>query len=134
MTDTAAVQELPDLKVGQITRTTLALFAGASGDHNPMHIDVDAARAAGLDDVFGHGMLTMAHLGRMVTAWVPQERVREISGRFTAITPVLASPTVSGRVVEVFTEDGEQRARVELTVRLEDGTETMRGSAVVSWP
>ncbi len=30
------------LTVAPITRTTLALFAGASGDHNPIHIDIDA--------------------------------------------------------------------------------------------
>ena len=41
-------------------RATLALFAGASGDHNPIHIDLDVARSAGLDDVFAHGMLSMA--------------------------------------------------------------------------
>ena len=44
-------QELPALKCGPITRTTLALFAGASGDPNPIHIDSDFARAAGLEDV-----------------------------------------------------------------------------------
>ena len=34
-----------------ISRTTLALFAGASGDHNPIHIDLDFVKKAGLDDV-----------------------------------------------------------------------------------
>ncbi len=40
-----------------VDRTTLALFAGASGDHNPIHIDIDFARRAGMPDVFAHGML-----------------------------------------------------------------------------
>ena len=43
-----------------ITRTTLALYAGASGDHNPMHIDIDFAKKAGFPDVFAQGMLVMA--------------------------------------------------------------------------
>ena len=60
-------QELPPLKLPPITRTTLALFAGASGDHNPVHIDIDFARAAGMPDVFAHGMLSMAYLGRFLT-------------------------------------------------------------------
>ena len=46
----------------------LALFAGASGDHNPIHIDIDFARKAGMPDVFAHGMLSMAWLGRLLTA------------------------------------------------------------------
>jgi acyl dehydratase len=66
--------ELPPLAVEPISRTTLALFAGVSGDHNPIHIDVDVARSVGRDDVLAQGMLSMAYLGRLVTSWVPQER------------------------------------------------------------
>ena len=40
-----------------ITRHTLALYCGASGDHNPIHVDSDFAKAAGFPDVFSHGML-----------------------------------------------------------------------------
>jgi len=68
--------ELPSLAKPLISRTTLALFAGASGDHNPIHIDIDFARAAGMDDVFAHGMLGMAYLGQLLTQWVPQQQLR----------------------------------------------------------
>ena len=80
--------------VAPISRTTLALYAGASGDHNPIHIDLDVARSAGLDDVFAHGMLSMAYLGRLLTGWVPQERIRSFQVRFAAITPVHGQPDV----------------------------------------
>ena len=43
-----------------ISRHTLALYCGASGDHNPIHVDIDFARKAGFPDVFSHGMLVMA--------------------------------------------------------------------------
>ena len=43
-----------------ISRHTLALYCGASGDHNPIHVDLDFAKKAGFDDVFAHGMLVMA--------------------------------------------------------------------------
>jgi acyl dehydratase len=52
------VGETRVLDAPQITRATLALYAGASGDHNPVHIDIDAAHAVGIDDVFAHGMLS----------------------------------------------------------------------------
>lgn len=119
--------ELPPLKADPITRTTLALFAGASGDHNPVHIDLDAARAAGLDDVFAQGMLSMAYLGRLLTGWVPQQRLRSWRVRFAAITPVHGAPVCTGRVTAV--SDGQ--ATVELTVALADGTVTLAGDAVV---
>jgi acyl dehydratase len=120
--------ELPPVACGPITRTTLALFAGASGDHNPIHIDLDVARSAGLDDVFAHGMLSMAYLGRTVTAWFPQARVRSLATRFVSVTPVHARPTCSG-VVEAI--DGET-ATIALTVTLEDGTVTLTGTTTVA--
>lgn len=134
-TDTTEVQvgtQLPPLQVGPISRTTLALFAGASGDHNPIHIDIDAAKAAGFDDVFAHGMLSMAYLGRLITSWVPQSRLRALSTRFTSITPVLAEPTCTGTVTSVDEVDGEQRATVDVKITLADGTVTLSGEAVVA--
>ncbi|GAA1835411.1 hypothetical protein GCM10009836_12260 [Pseudonocardia ailaonensis] len=117
-----------ELGVPAISRTTLALFAGASGDHNPIHIDLDVARGAGLDDVFAHGMLSMAYLGRLLTDRFPQERIRSYRVRFTAITPVHAQPTCTGRVTAVA--DG--LATIELAVTLADGTTTLTGDAVVA--
>ncbi|MGP3925996.1 MaoC/PaaZ C-terminal domain-containing protein [Streptomyces sp. 8N616] len=124
---------LPDLRPEAVTRATLALFAGASGDHNPIHIDTDAARAAGFDDVLAHGMLSMAFLGRLVTSWVSVDAVRSLKARFSAMTPVHARPHCTGRVTAVEEgADGERLARIALAVRLEDGTLTVRGEAVVA--
>lgn len=126
--------ELPPLELPEISRTTLALFAGASGDHNPLHIDVDAAHEAGLDDVFAHGMLSMAYLGRLLTGWVEQSAIRRYAVRFTAITPVHARPTCRGVVTAIDDVDGERVATVAVTVTLADGTVTLRGEAAVALP
>ncbi|GAA5039927.1 acyl dehydratase [Thermocatellispora tengchongensis] len=120
--------KLPPLALGPITRTTLALFAGGSGDHNPIHLDLDVARRAGLDDVFAHGMLSMAYLGRLLTDHAPQAALREFGTRFVAITPVNAEPTCHGEVTRV--EDG--LVTVDLRVELADGTVTLTGQAVFS--
>ncbi|MBB4685750.1 MaoC/PaaZ C-terminal domain-containing protein [Amycolatopsis jiangsuensis] len=119
--------ELPPLRLPAISRTTLALFAGASGDHNPIHIDLDVARSAGLDDVFAHGMLSMAYLGGLLTGWAPQERIRSLRVRFAAVTPVHGEPTCTGRVVAL----AGTVATVELAVTLADGTVTLTGEATV---
>ncbi|MEV0245995.1 MaoC/PaaZ C-terminal domain-containing protein [Nocardia sp. NPDC050712] len=133
--ETVAVgTELPPLRIRPISRTTLALFAGASGDHNPMHVDLDVAKSAGLDDVFAHGMLSMAYLGRLLTEWVPQQRIRSYGVRFAAITPVHGEPTATGTVVSIDEVDGERRATLDLSVTLADGTVTLTGDAVVALP
>ena len=116
------------LACGPITRTTLALFAGASGDHNPIHIDLDVALAAGMDDVFAHGMLSMAYLARLVTEVAPQAELRALTARFVAITPVHAKPTCTAAVTSV--EDGV--TTLALSVALEDGTVTLTGTATLA--
>ena len=124
--------ELTPLEVNPISRTTLALFAGASGDHNPMHIDIDVAKSAGLDDVFAHGMLSMAYLGRLLTNWVDPQSIRSFRVRFAAITPIHGKPTATGTITAIDDVDGERRATLDLTVTLDDGTVTLTGDAVVA--
>jgi acyl dehydratase len=125
-------QTLPSLALDPINRTTLALFAGASGDHNPIHIDLDFARKAGMQDVFAHGMLSMAYLGRLLTQWVPQARLRQFRARFVGITQLRDVPSCSGTVTELFQADGEKRARVELKVLNQNGEVRLQGEAVVA--
>jgi acyl dehydratase len=123
---------IPSLELPPISRHTLALYAGASGDHNPVHIDSDFAKAAGMPDVFAHGMLSMAYLGRMLTNWQPQARLRKFGNRFTAITQVHDVVTCSGQVVEIFEEGGETLARCAIQAATSDGTQTLVGEALVA--
>lgn len=123
---------VPPLHLPPITRTTLARYAGASGDYNPMHVDIDMARKAGLDDVFAHGMLSAAYLGRLITDWAGQERLRSMSFRFTDITAVHDAPSCTGEVIERFVERAEERLRVAIQARSQDGSVKILGQAVVS--
>lgn len=120
---------LPDVTFGPISRTILALYAGASGDENPIHIDIDFAKKAGLPDVFAHGMLAMAQLGRVVTGWVPIERVHTLTARFTSLTQLGDVLTCSGRVAERLERGGKQLLRVELVATKGDGGHPVVGDA-----
>ena len=122
---------LPELVRGPITRGTLALFAGASHDHVLLHIDSDYAKAAGMDDVFGHGMLSMAYLAQAIRSWTPAERLKTWSARFTAITPLNATVHCRGEVVEVFEDAGECRARLRIGAWTDAGLQTLDGEAVI---
>jgi acyl dehydratase len=124
--------ELPAVEKPPISRTTLALFAGASGDHNPIHIDIDFAKAAGMPDVFAHGMLGMAYLGQVITHWVPQTQLRRYGVRFGSITQLGAQMTCTGTVLEKFEENGEQRVRLEIKATDENGDVKLAGQAVAA--
>lgn len=107
---------LPELPV-RLTRADLVRYAGASLDLNPIHWSDRVARAAGLDGVIAHGMLTMALGGRLVTSWcgdpgavldygvvftrpvpVPDDdegTVVVLTGRVSAVDPAASTATVA---------------------------------------
>ncbi|HXE46822.1 MAG TPA: MaoC family dehydratase [Ramlibacter sp.] len=125
---------LPPLELPPITRLALALYCGASGDHNPIHVDSDFAHAAGMPDVFAHGMLSAAWLGRLLTNWVPQSAIRSLDVRFVAITHVGERITCTGKVAEKFEQGGKRCVHLQLATANQDGMTKLAGEALVAWP
>jgi acyl dehydratase len=117
-----------ELRCGPVTAVDLALFAAAAGDHNPLHLDVEAARAAGFDKPLVHGMLTMAYTARMFTRSFGAGSVRRLDTRFTGVArlgdTVVLSATLSG-----IEDDG---AIYALTARAEGGGELVTGNARIA--
>lgn len=133
--DTTQVgDELPALQLPSLDRTTLALFCGASGDHNPIHIDIDVARRAGMPDVFAQGMLGMAWLGRLLTGWAPQSQLRRFEARFQGITHLGHAMRCSGRVIEKLELQGERCVRIALQSHNQFEQPNIVGEALVALP
>ncbi|MDI4655441.1 MaoC/PaaZ C-terminal domain-containing protein [Xanthobacter autotrophicus] len=120
------------LELAPVTRTQLALYAGASGDHNPIHIDMDFAHAAGEKDVFAQGMFVMASLSRLLTANVPLTALRSFGTRFLAMTHLGDRLTLTATVAELFEAEGEQRMRLDLAVRDQNGEQKLAGAAILA--
>lgn len=123
---------LPPLQLPPVNRTQLALFAGASGDHNPIHIDIDAARRSGFPDVFAQGMLGMAWLGRLLTRWAPQSRLRHFEVRFSGITWLGTAIRCTGRITEKLECDGERCVRVAVQAHTQYGDVKIVGEALIA--
>ncbi|MCY1186702.1 hypothetical protein D9M71_675560 [compost metagenome] len=85
-----------------------------------------------MPDVFAHGMLSAAYLGRLLTQWVPQKQVRSLALRFTGITQLAHTPICTGKVTEKFEESGEKRVRVEIRCANQYGEDKLVGEAVVA--
>ena len=123
--------KIPDLVIEPITRSTLALYAGASGDHNPIHIDLDVAKESGMKDVFAHGMLIMAYLGRAVTNIVPQSNLKNFSVRFSSITNIGDILTCSGKVKKIDKNNSKKTIVLDLIVSDEFGDIKISGVAII---
>ena len=123
---------IPPLERGPLTRTELALFAGASGDHNPIHLDDAEAKAGGLPGVIVHGMLMMAILGQMLTEWVPQSKVRAFSNRFAAMAVPGDTITCTGTITAKREENGEKLVDIEIMAQNQKGAPLLKGVATVA--
>ncbi len=114
---------------GPFDAASVATYALASGDDNPLHVDPAIAAKAGLARPPVHGMLVMGSFEAYLTAWRPGARVRKLAGKF--IKPVLVGETIeiSGKVVRAD-EAGE--AVLRLIVRREDGAIACLAEAFVA--
>ena len=128
--------ELPPLTKEPITKVQLLKYAGASGDYNLIHTDVETARAVGLPDVIAHGMLSMGFLGQYLVGVAGPEGVRRLKVRFRAMVRVGDVLTCRARVLGVYPEADGRRARVALEVWAENqrGEPVTTGEAEVVLP
>ena len=115
-------------------RTDLVMYAGASGDFNPMHHDEVAAQAAGLPSVFGHGMFTMGLLGKAITDYVGVGNLRLYRVRFTKQTWPGEQLTTHITVAKKYDDGDEHRVELECEVVNQDGEAKVSGLAVAALP
>jgi acyl dehydratase len=113
----------------ELTRTDLVMYAGASGDFNPMHTDEVSAKAAGQPSVFGHGMFTAGYLARAITDFVGVGNLKQYKVRFARPTWPGETLVTSVRVSWKREEDGRGTIGLECTVTNQDGEVKLAGEA-----
>ncbi|QXX76400.1 MaoC family dehydratase [Methylovirgula sp. HY1] len=88
---------------GPCSLDDLQRYASASGDDNPIHLDPELARRAGLAAPPVHGMLLMSQFAPALAIWRPDLTLVRLSGKF--LRPIFVGETaeLSGRVVQVAT-------------------------------
>jgi acyl dehydratase len=131
--DVAVGDQLPAASFG-LQRANLVMYAGGSGDFNPIHWNERIATSVGLPDVIAHGMLTMAEAVRVVTDWVGDPAA--VVGYGVRMTrPVVVPDDDTGAVIEVSAVVAEKRAdgtvRVDLTATSGGVTVLGKAQAVV---
>ena len=122
---------LPELIIGPISRADLALYASASGDHNPLHIDTDYANQIGLPDVIAHGMLIMGYLGRVLTNSTNQNQILEYNVQFSSITNIGDKLTCSATVKKIYTNGSGKNLKLELSVKNQYDDLKLKGHSLI---
>jgi acyl dehydratase len=117
-----------ELEFGPPDAVSLALYAAASGDHNPLHLDPSVAKAAGYERPVAHGMLTMAYVGRLLTSHFGVSALRSLSTRFTGV--VLSGDRLT-ITATLESQDGST-ATYRLRATNAKSQEVLTGVAVIS--
>lgn len=131
--DVSEGDEAPPVR-HELTRTDLVMYAGSSGDFNPMHHDETKAQAAGLPSVFGHGMFSAGFLARAITDYVGVGNLKDYKVRFVKQT--WPGETFSTKVVVKGKrkEDGANLVDLECELTNQDGEVKVAGEAVAELP
>mgnify|MGYP002881175371 FL=1 len=113
-----------------LSRTQIVMYAGTSGDYNPLHSDeIFTTEIAGYPSVFAHGMLTMGMTGKMLTNYVDDGQLTYYGVRFTSQVWPGDTLTATATVTDIREEDGQQIADLDISTTNEEGTEVIKGKA-----
>jgi acyl dehydratase len=121
--------------VKQPTTTQLVMWAGASGDYNPIHYDKDYAIKQGLPGVIVHGQLAGAFLGQMITDWAGDRgSFKKLSLSYKGMNFPGETLTCKGMVIKKYIEEDRHLVALKIWVENPREEKTLTGTAVVSLP
>ena len=127
--------EIPKLVKGPLQKLQHVMYAGASGDFNPLHTDDDFAKAVGMKDgVITHGMLIMGFVGQAITNWIPKKELKRFGVRFAGMTKPGNTITVTGKVRDKRSQSGQNLITCDITAMDETGDVKVTGSFDAALP
>ena len=117
-----------------VSETDVYMYAGISGDLNPAHINEEYARGTFFKNRIAHGMLTAGFISAVIGMQLPGPGSIYMGQTLQFLAPVRIGDTVTARVEVVEKIDEKKRVRLATTCINQDGTELIRGEALVSPP
>ena len=124
-----------DPLVKHITQENINLYAEASGDFNPIHIDESFAAKTPLGGTIAHGMLSLAYVSEMMTSVFGQNWLS--GGRLRAKFKEPARPgdtlTINGKIICLEQEDDVSYANCAFECLNQKGEMIVTGETTVKF-
>jgi 3-hydroxybutyryl-CoA dehydratase len=119
--------------VKYITQEKINLYAEASGDFNPVHVDESFAATTPFGGTIAHGMLNLAYVSEMMTSafgesWVSGGKLR---AKFKEAARPGDTVTVTGRIDCIEQKSGVSYANCSFECRNQRGETIVTGDAMV---
>jgi 3-hydroxybutyryl-CoA dehydratase len=124
-----------DSVVRRVTQEKINLYAEASGDFNPIHIDESFAAKTPLGGTIAHGMLNLAYVSEMMTSafgrsWLSGGKLR---AKFKEPARPGDTLTISGKIDCVEQKDDVSYANCSFECRNQKGEMIVAGDTIVKF-
>jgi 3-hydroxybutyryl-CoA dehydratase len=129
------------LQVGQaaefrktVTEADVVLYAGITGDLNPVHLDQVEAERSMFGGRIAHGMLSAGLISAVLGMKLPGPGTVYLEQSLRFVRPVRIGDTVTARAEVLELVPAKRRVRLATTCSNQDGDVVLKGEALVMVP
>ena len=133
--------QLSELAVGAsaemsrtVTDADVMMYAGLTGDYNPVHVDAEAAAQSMFKGRIAHGMLSAGYISAVLAMKLPGAGAIYLGQSLKFTKPVRLGDTITARVEIVEIIAAKKRVRLATTCRNQHGETVLDGEATVMVP
>lgn len=117
-----------------VTETDIVLYAGITGDFNPVHVDAEVAARSMFGGRIAHGMLSAGFISAAIGMKLPGPSAIYMSQSLRFVRPVKIGDTITARVEVIEIIAAKKRVRLATTCRNGAGETVIEGEALVMIP
>ena len=128
---------LEDLEIGMsasfsktVTEADIVLFAGVTGDTNPVHLDEEFARGTMFEGRIAHGMLTAGFISTVLGTKLPGPGAIYMSQSLKFKAPVRAGETVTATCTVAEIDREKRRVKLDCFCTVA-GKTVLEGEALI---
>jgi 3-hydroxybutyryl-CoA dehydratase len=114
-----------------VTESDIVLFAGVTGDFNPVHIDAVAAEKSMFGGRIAHGVLSAGFISAVLAMRLPGPGSIYLSQTLRFTKPVRIGDTVTARVEVLEVIPAKRRIRLKTVCRNQKSETVVEGEALV---
>ena len=129
-------KSIHELKIGDsaqisktITESDIELFAKATGDFNPVHLDQAYAEKTSFKGRIAHGLLSVGLLSAVLGNTLPGHGTIYLSQEVKFLAPVRIGDTITAKVEVIELIPEKNRAKFRTTCTNQDGKLVVEGTA-----
>ena len=117
-----------------VTETDIILYAGITGDFNPVHIDKEYAEKTMFKSRIAHGMLSAGFISTLLGMHLPGPGTIYMKQELNFLAPVRIGDTLTARAEVKEIVESKKRVVIRTTCTNQNGTLVLDGEAVVIPP